>query len=222
MRLLTILTTLSFLFMTACTPALKERNILVIGDSNGANQGWVYQLQELRGGGPLVNTSIGGNTIGFDGMGEMRRNTLENLTSYLRKGYAEMGDIDEILICLGTNDCKAEYANRRTAPAIHLNTLLTRTREFFDERGQDVPRIVLMTPPVAGTDKVLSEEFQGAGACLVSLSADIRAIARREGLCYVDFQDKPGQAILEFSDDGIHFNPEGYKLLAAEVVKACF
>lgn len=222
MRPTAILITLLFLIMTACTPALNQRKILVIGDSNGANQGWVYQLQELRGGGPLVNTSISGNTIGFDGMGEMRRNTLENLTAYLRKGYAEMGDIDEILICLGTNDCKAEYADRRTAPAIHLNTLLTRTRQFFDERGQEVPRIVLMTPPVAGSDKVVNEAFQGVSGCLASLSADIRAIARREGLCYVDFQDNPGPAILKFSDDGIHFSPEGYKLLAAEVVKTCY
>jgi len=61
-----------------------------------------------------------------------------------------MGSIDEILISLGTNDCKAEYAERRSEPSEHLATLLTRTKAFFSERGQDVPRIVLLTPPAAG------------------------------------------------------------------------
>ncbi len=213
---------LSLFFLTTCSPALSKRNILVIGDSNGAGKGWVYQFQELRGGGPLVNTSIGGNTIGFNGMGELRRNTLENLTAYLRKGYAEMGSIDEILISLGTNDCKAEYAERRNEPAEHLATLLTRTKAFFNERGQDVPRIVLITPPAAGGNGAVSDEFQGVKACLKDLSEQIRTIAATEGMCVVDFQQKPGDALLRFSKDGIHFDEQGYKLLAETVIAACY
>jgi lysophospholipase L1-like esterase len=213
-----------FLLMTlfTCTLPLNKHHLLVIGDSNGANKGWVYHLQELRGGGPLVNTSIGGNTFGFDGMGELRRNSLENLTAYLRKGFAEMGQIDEILICLGTNDCKAEYGGRREEVGEHLTTMLTRTTAFFEERGQEVPLIILMTPPAAGQDDKVSEEFQGAAACLQDLSEQIRATAAAEGLCLVDFQAKPGKPLLKYSSDGIHFNAEGYQLLAEAVVRACF
>jgi len=47
MRLLVLL---SLFLLTTCSPALSKRNILVIGDSNGAGKGWVYQFQELRGG----------------------------------------------------------------------------------------------------------------------------------------------------------------------------
>lgn len=219
MRLLVIL---SLFLLTACSPALSKRNILVIGDSNGAGKGWVYQFQELRGGGPLVNTSIGGNTFGFNGMGELRRNTLENLTAYLRKGYAEMGSIDEILISLGTNDCKAEYGDRREEPAEHLATLLTRTKAFFEERGQNVPRIVLITPPAAGDNSAVIDEFQGVRTCLENLSEQIRTIAAAEGMCLVDFQQKPGKALLSFSKDGIHFDEQGYKLLAEAVVGSCY
>jgi lysophospholipase L1-like esterase len=213
-----------FLLLTlfTCSAPLSQRHLLVIGDSNGANKGWVYHLQELRGGGPLVNTSIGGNTIGFDGMGELRRNTLENLTAYLRKGFAEMGQIDEILISLGTNDCKAEYNDRREEVYEHLTTLLTRTKAFFDERGQEVPRIVLITPPAAGSDDVVNDQFQGVAACLQDLSERIRATAAAEGLCLVDFQAKPGADLLKYSSDGIHFNAEGYKLLAEAVLEDCF
>lgn len=219
MRLLVLL---SLFLLTACSPALNKRNILVIGDSNGAGKGWVYQFQELRGGGPLVNTSIGGNTFGFNGMGELRRNTLENLTPYLRKGYAEMGSIDEILISLGTNDCKAQYTDRRSEPAEHLATLLQRTKAFFNERGQNVPRIVLITPPAAGDNAAVSDEFQGVKSCLENLSDQIRAVATAEGLCLVDFQQDPGDQLLTFSSDGIHFNEQGYKLLAEKVVAGCY
>lgn len=219
MRLLVLF---SLFLLTTCSSALSKRNILVIGDSNGAGKGWVYQFQELRGGGPLVNTSIGGNTFGFNGMGTMRLNTLENLTPYLRKGYAEMGSIDEILISLGTNDCKAEYAERRGEPAEHLATMLTRTKAFFSERGQDVPRIVLITPPAAGDNGAVSNEFQGVKTCLKDLSDQIRAVATAEGLCLVDFQQKPGDQVLQYSKDGIHFNEQGYKLLAEAVVARCY
>ncbi len=220
MRLLSLL--LLLFFLTSCSTPLAKKHLLVIGDSNGANQGWVYQLQELRGGGPLVNTSLGGNTIGYDGMGELRRNTLENLTSYLRKGYAEMGQIDEILICLGTNDCKAEYSERRAEAYEHLTTLLTRTRAFFEDRGQEVPRIVLLTPPAAGDNSQVSEEFQGVSACLTDLSERIRAAAAAEGICLVDLQQNPGKKVLQYSKDGIHFNAEGYRLLAKAVVEGCY
>ncbi|MFK8164610.1 MAG: SGNH/GDSL hydrolase family protein [Lewinella sp.] len=215
---------LYFLLLTffTCSAPLNKRHLLVIGDSNGANKGWVYHLQELRGGGPLVNTSIGGNTFGFDGMGELRRNSLENLTAYLRKGYAEMGQIDEILISLGTNDCKAEYSDQREKVYEHLTTMLNRTKAFFAERGQKVPRIILITPPAAGANEVVNDEFQGVSTCLKDLSERIRTAATAEGFCLVDFQKKPGAALLEFSADGIHFNAEGYKLLAESVVESCF
>jgi lysophospholipase L1-like esterase len=215
---------LYFLLLTlfTCSTPISKRHLLVIGDSNGANKGWVYHLQELRGGGPLVNTSIGGNTFGFDGMGQLRRNTLENLTAYLRKGFAEMGQIDEILISLGTNDCKAEYGDRREEVYEHLTTVLTRTKAFFEERGQKVPRIILITPPAAGQNEVVSEEFQGVAECLEGLSARIRATAKSEGLCLVDFQEEPGAELLKYSKDGIHFNAEGYKRLSEAVLEACF
>jgi len=213
--------TLIFLLLT-CSPPLSKRSVLVIGDSLGEGQGWVYHLQELRGGGPLVNTAIGGNTYGFNGMGELRRNSLENLTNYLRKGYAEMGRIDEILIALGTNDCKAEYAERRTETHEHLETMLTRTRAFFEERGQDVPRIVLITPPVAGADAEISDEFQGVAVCTKALAGHLKTVGAREGLCVVDLQQAPGVAVLEHSHDGIHFDATGYSMLAEAILAACY
>lgn len=211
---------LSFLF--SCSAKLNKRSVLVMGDSLGVGQGWVYHLQKMRGDGPLVNTALSGNTFGFNGMGELRRNTLENYTAYLRKGYAEMGEIDDVLISLGTNDCKAEYADRREETYENVASLILRTRAFFEERGQKVPNIVLITPPPAGPDELVHEEFQGAAPCVKALAAQIRAIGKREGLCVVDLHSMPGEVLLEHSKDGIHFDAEGYALMAGAIVEACF
>ncbi|WP_167641615.1 SGNH/GDSL hydrolase family protein [Neolewinella marina] len=211
------------LLLGSCQQPLKKRNVLVIGDSNGAaGRGWVYQFQQQRGGGPLVNTALSGNTIGFTDAGNRERNTLENLTPYLRRGYAEMGGIDEILIGLGTNDCKEQFADEHGQIAANLITLLDRIGTFFADRGQDLPRIVLLTPPPVGEDAVVNASFQGARACTAALSAEVRRIAAERGLCLVDWQARPGDAVLEFSDDGIHFSERGYEMLARQVVRACY
>lgn len=216
----TITLAAALFLLTACSAKLSEKNLLVIGDSNGERQGWVYQLQQIRGGGPLVNTSLSGNTVGFDYEGDRSKNTLENLSTYLRKGYAEMGGIDEILICLGTNDCKARFADKHDEVEENLSTLIERSKAFFTDRGQAVPRFVILTPPAMDDTKI--EEFAGGEECIAALSASIRSYAAAEGICVVDLQDNPGRELLDYSQDGIHFNATGYAAWAEAIVAACY
>ena len=221
--LTTLIAVLLLVSLDGCRTPLSRRNVLVIGDSNGAAaDGWVYQLQQLRSRGPMVNTAISGNTFGFTDNGNRDRNTLENLTSYLRRGYAEMGGIDEIIIGLGTNDCKDKFSDREAEITTNLETLLRRTRQFFDERGQEFPRIVLLTPPPVGTDDKVSEEFQGARECTARLSERLREIATTEGYCLTDWQQRPGDEVLRYSEDGIHFDRTGYEALARQIVRSCY
>ena len=210
------------LVVAGCGVPLSKKNLLVIGDSNGAGKGWVYELQRLRGGGPLVNTSLSGNTVGFNyGGGELRTNTLESLTNYLRKGYAEMGGIDEILIGLGTNDCKVEFADERDRILANLDTLLNRTDRFFEERGQEMPRVVILSPPPLN-DVGVMPLFSGATSCTKEVTEAFRALATKRGHCFVDLQANPGPAVLDYSKDGIHFSQQGYEALAKAVLKACY
>lgn len=211
---------LSLFLLTSCTTGFQKRNILVLGDSNGEREGWVFHLQKIRGGGPLVNTSLSGNTYGFNYDGQRDRNTLENLTTYLRRGYAEMGGIDEVLIALGTNDCKARFRDDHDKIKDHMMTLIDRTRAFFTDRGQDVPRFVLLTPPPMDDGRI--EEFAGGESCIAALSAAIRTYAAEQNICLVDLQQKPGQELLEQSRDGIHFNAAGYQQWAEAIVAECY
>ncbi len=210
------------LLLTTCSLPLNKKRLLVLGDSNGERQGWVYHLQQQRGGGPLVNTSLSGNTVGFDYDGsKLKLSTLENLTGYLRKGYAEMGAIDEVLIALGTNDCKVGFAEEHDRIGANLDTLLDRSTAFFRERGQEVPRFVLLSPPPLDDADVVAQ-FAGATACVRSVTEAYRRIAARRGLCFVDLQADPGPSVLQYSEDGIHFGPAGYEQLAAAVIRQCY
>ncbi|WP_173021533.1 GDSL-type esterase/lipase family protein [Lewinella sp. W8] len=217
-----LLLPLIFLVFTACSARFSKQHLLVIGDSNAVGKGWVDQLQQLRGGGPLVNTALSGNTIGFNYGSEMSMNTLENLTSYLRQGYAEMGQIDEVIIALGTNDCKARFGGQHGNIITNLTTLTKRTRDFFTSRGQEVPRIVLVSPPPMASDEVVIDEFTGGAACVAELTEAVKALATREGYCFVNLLEQPGSTLLSNSEDGIHFSLEGDRLIAQSVIKTCY
>ena len=216
------LTLLLLLALTTCATPLGKRSLLVIGDSNGEREGWAYQFQELRGGGPFVNTSLSGNTLGYDYGSNTSMNTLENLTTYLRRGYAEMGAIDDIIIMLGTNDCKARFRDNRSGPGDHLIELLERTNRFFNERGQPAPRIVVATPPSFGPDDKVPEEFRGGQECISTYSRQVLQIAQERGLCVVNLRESPGDDIQVFSEDGIHFSEPGYVAIARAILDECY
>lgn len=218
-RLLTLLLLVVF---AGCSAPLGKKHLLVIGDSNAVGKGWVDQLQQLRRGGPLVNTAISGNTIGFNYGGEMSKNTLENLTSYLRRGYAEMGQIDGVIVALGTNDCKAQFNGQHGNIITNLTTLTKRTQDFFADRGQELPRIVLVSPPPMAGDEVVIDEFSGGAECVAELTPQIKDLADREGFCFVNLLDRPGASLLANSEDGIHFDLAGDKAIAEAVLRACY
>jgi lysophospholipase L1-like esterase len=218
-RFLTLLVLFS---LTACSTPLRKKHLLVIGDSNAVGKGWVDQMQQLRGGGPLVNTALSGNTIGFNYGSDLSMNALENLTSYLRKGYAEMGKIDEVIIALGTNDCKARFDGQHGNIITNLTTLTKRTRDFFASRGQEIPRIILVSPPPLAGDDAVIEEFKGGAACVAVLTGDVKALAEREGFCFVNLLEQPGPSLLSNSNDGIHFDLAGDKRIAKAVLQACY
>jgi len=220
-RLLRLLPSLLFLGFFACSTAVSKRHFFAIGDSNGARQGWVYHLQEARNGGPLVNTALSGNTIGFNYGGDLSKNTLENLTNYLRKGYAELGKIDDIFISLGTNDCKGEFAEQHDDIAKHLRELVDRTEAFFTERGQKIPRIILITPPPLDGSKS-NENFSAATPCVEAVAGAYRTLATEKGYCLVDLHRTPGIQVLDFSEDGVHFAPEGYAMMAEAILASCY
>jgi lysophospholipase L1-like esterase/dienelactone hydrolase len=191
---------------------IPAKTILAIGDSNGANPGgWVDQIKSLQFNNHFINTSISGNTIGFDNLGQTSKNTLKNISNILKEHDAGKNRIDQLLIMLGTNDCKAEFHKRQREIPENFRRLIEEIKKYYG--GQHAPELVLISPPPYGQDDQLAEKYKGAAERVRKLNAAFTKIAAQEGLKYIDIQTPLWPLFDVLSEDGVHFNQEGYRLI---------
>ncbi len=211
---------LFILFIVSCGPSRMDKslNILVLGDSNGASRrGWVYQLDSLRRGSDnFINYSTGGNTIGFDNLNRETLNTLKNINRYIKNAEDSVRMIDGILICLGTNDCKAVFDSLQSHVPVSLDKLVQAVRNYPYAAG-NMPAIVLITPPPIADDSVLLPKYHGGRARLERLLPAYRIIADKYDCLFVDIFHPLAEDFMLLTEDGIHLNEEG-SLRAAEII----
>lgn len=191
---------------------IPSRTVLILGDSNGANaRGWVYQLQKKRFNQLFYNTSISGNTLGFDNNGQGNKNMLKNIHKHLRNYDPQKNSINQILIMLGTNDCKNEYAERLDEVPLHYRSLLDSIVNYYDQGFQ--PDIVMISPPPYGDDEILEEKYYEASGRIRILNEEFKKVAAAYEVPYMDVQPLLWPLFDDISRDGVHFNEEGYALL---------
>lgn len=198
---------------------VPAETVLVIGDSNGAKKGgWVDQLQVLLFNDTFFNTSISGNTIGFDNSGSESRNSLKNITNHLTRYDPEGNRINKVLIMLGTNDCKNEFDRKlREVPGLY-NQLLDSIKLYYENRS--VPEIVMISPPPYGHDSILQEKYHGGARRVQQLNKDFAKVAAKADVAYIDVQSALWPVYDELTRDGVHFNEQGYKLVAFLIHRA--
>lgn len=219
MKMITLLI-ISLAFI-GCNPPLSKRNLLIIGDDHAAgNAGWVFHFQQLRKSGPYVNTAVIGATTAFPSPSEPTLNTLDQLIPYLRKGFAEMGAIDEVIIQLGTNDCQTQYQSSDVERSVKFRELIDQVQAFFGERGQPEPRIVLISPPLMANE-VANEAFKNANPCLKAIATDLALLAQKRGFCYLDLSTNQ-QLPNYLNEDGVSYQAEGLKLMTTLLKSACY
>lgn len=196
---------------------IPTRKILTIGDSNGAIEGgWVEQLQKIRFSDAIYNTSIAGNTIGFDNLGNKSLNTLRNIDTYLEKGCEQLEGLDAIIIMLGTNDCKAVFSDSTRAAAKNLSTLLKQIKST-DVYSINNPEIIIALPPPIAEDEMLISKYLGARNRMEKLIPRIIRTAEKASCHIVDTHTPLVSDFKEFTSDGIHLNKKGQCLLASEI-----
>jgi lysophospholipase L1-like esterase/pimeloyl-ACP methyl ester carboxylesterase len=196
--------------------ALKHipgQTILAIGDSNGAKRGgWVDQLKELRSQDHIINVSISGNTVGFVNNGNPELNTLDNMNRYLQQSDPDKKALDNIVILLGTNDCKAVFQDRQDEVAQNYRQLLGKIEAFY--QGHEVPQVIMVSPPPYGADDQLAEKYRGAGERVKQLNLAFQELAEQEGHTFVDIHS-PLDAVVEYvSPDGVHLTEDGQVIIA--------
>ncbi|MEZ5044047.1 MAG: GDSL-type esterase/lipase family protein [Saprospiraceae bacterium] len=199
---------------------VRPLKVLALGDSNGAlEEGWVNQLRWLRFKDRFYNTSISGNTIGFDNLDRVALNTLSNLDQYLKAGVESLKGLDKILIMLGTNDCKAVFDDRLEEVPKHLEQLLQNIKAHPLYR-QYQPKIYVVSPPPYAHDDQLIPKYKGGAGDIAWLFPRFKAISEKMDCVFIDVYSILLPEWGQYSADGIHMKPAAQKLVAEKIIAA--
>ncbi|MCF6357744.1 MAG: GDSL-type esterase/lipase family protein [Draconibacterium sp.] len=197
---------------------VPSKSILTIGDSNGAAEnGWANQLKKIRSADLIVNTSVSGNTIGFNNANLPRLNTLTMVDSYIQKGVANAKTIDCVVILLGTNDCKAIFADQLKEVPKNLERLISSIQN--STKFNETLRIIVVSPPPYGPDEILKEKYKGGAKRVSYLTTEFEKVARKTGVEFLDIHTPLKPIFNLLSHDGVHLSEEGQIIIAKLIDK---
>ncbi len=207
------------LFFISLINANAQRTVVAIGDSNGANEyGWVNQLKSIREGDSIFNYSVSGNTIGFDNNGNEKLNALKNVTALLEDAANKSvtGNIDDVVILLGTNDCKKVFTNSSDQVVLNLEKLIQiiRNQKVIINSESE---IYIVSPPPFGEDSILLEKYKQGDQRIRKLLPQFMKVALNYNCHFIDIYHELKPQFYKLSKDGVHLNPEGSMIIAKAV-----
>lgn len=196
-------------------------NVLTIGDSNAhSKSGWVTQLKKMMPESSFVNLSQSGRTIGFDNLNREKLNALKQIDSLMDEAQEKFDGkkVDVIIVCLGTNDTKKEFADRQSEVIPNFDTLLKKIKNHsFCKKSK--PLLIYVTPPPI-REKNIEAKYESGNERLKQLYPALKTTAQKNGFVFVDVF-YPMQGVLDYyANDGIHMVGEGQEIIALQIVEA--
>ncbi len=198
----------------------RPLKVWTIGDSNGAiAHGWTTQLQNMLPNGTLLNNSESGRTIGFDNLGRTSLNALRNIDTYIAQAEAEIGDkpFDFVILCLGTNDTKADFKDRQDEISGNYGQILDKllASKVF-ESGKT--KLILVSPPPMRA-KNMEEKYWGSSERIKDLIPVLKKEAKKRHLTYVNIYKPLEAAFTQYAQDGVHMNATGQLFVAQKILR---
>lgn len=188
--------------------------ILTVGDSNGAKEnGWVNQLKNADFEDFIYNTSISGNTIGFNNLNDERLNTLRNIDRYMDEADKKLHGLDKIVVMLGTNDCKAVFEKRKKEIPDNMATLLKKIKSH-SVYIKYKPKIFVISPPPCGEDHIMKEKYHGSSKRVKWLVPKLERVAELNDCRYIDIYTTLSPQWSSLAKDGIHPEEEGQIMMS--------
>jgi lysophospholipase L1-like esterase len=198
----------------------KHKNILCIGDSNGEiAEGWVNQLRFELPYSTIINKCKSGNTIGFDNHGDTSLNELKTIHTHLKSAVQQINNqqFDYIIISLGTNDAKEQFAKSQKQIVRNLELLIQKIKNS-DWAQVNNAKIIILSPPPIADDKNqpprILEKFKGSRQRLEKLVSKFDAAAKKNNCVFVNSYQQLSDKWAEYSYDGIHYKANGARMAA--------
>ncbi|MDO6437790.1 GDSL-type esterase/lipase family protein [Cyclobacterium sp. 1_MG-2023] len=204
---------------TVALDQIETDKILTIGDSNGAiENGWVNQLSKVKFDDFIYNTSISGNTIGFNNNGQEKLNTLLNVDRYMNEADKTLNGLDKVLIMLGTNDCKAVFEPRKNEVPENMDKLLKQIKSHTVYLKYK-PQIFVISPPPCGEDHMMKEKYHGSSERVKALVPKFKNVAEINDCAYIDIFTTLAPQWASLAKDGIHPEEDGQVLISKIIAK---
>lgn len=195
-----------------------RKNILTLGDSNAAmKEGWAEQLRKMLPNSNIVNISRSGRTIGFNNMKTTATNALANIRLLLDEAKAKAGKnrYDYVVLCLGTNDAKAQYADSLQTVYKNYEALLSQIKKY--KWGYKTPQIICVTPPPL---EEKADKYKGAGRRLEEFVPRFTEIAYKKKARMIDCHTPLRGVHEHYAPDGVHMTEDGQKIIASMIVES--
>jgi len=195
--------------------------VLVIGDSNGSyeHDGWNHYVDTLLGKDTIVyNHSRPGRTIAFPSAKyDAARTCLDTLVRHAEKECP--AGFDRVIIWLGTNDAKTEYADRfdEIAPALYDIVKKLQTRTW---KGGGTPAVTLVSPPPMSPPET-TKNFAGGDDRVKAMLPLFKKIALDRQAQFVDLYTllEGTMDVNGLPDDGIHLTNKAMLIAAQRIVE---
>jgi len=177
---------------------------------------WPTVLEQGLGGkARVIAEGLGGRTTSFDDTAAAAdRNGARILPTLL----ASHAPLDLVVIMLGTNDLKPTINGSALTASYGVRRLLQVVRGYFTEQLQDVPKVLIVSPPhLCPTDnRDLAELFGGAAAIAQSkeLARFYKLRADEQG---ASFFDAASVAVADPAD-GVHLNAANTRAIGEGLV----
>lgn len=197
----------------------EKKSILIIGDSNAASEvGWVVQLEKIDSTLNIINKSHGGNTIGFDNNSDPKKNELKNIDKDISDAIILNSGktFDSILLALGTNDCKAAFADSQSVVPKNFSKLIHKIQNY-DYGTTENPKLVILSPPPIGPDSLLLDKFKGGSQRVRKLIPKFEKIALENSIHFINVHEPLEKVYVNYAKDGVHMNAEGQMFIARKV-----
>lgn len=123
--------------------------------------------------------------------------------------------LDLIVLMLGSNDCKPQFARSALRIALgagHLIDTVQRSADFFGTLWltNAAPRVLLVCPPpFGGLVRAANKHFDGAGERAAGLPAALSQVAAAAGVAFFD----AGTAVQSDGVDGVHLTGNSQRTL---------
>ena len=126
------------------------------------------------------------------------------------------GRIDDIVILLGTNDCKKIFTDSADQVVQNLEKLIQLIKEQKSIIASE-PEFYIVSPPPFGEDSILLEKYKGGDLRVRKLLPQFMTVALNHDCHFIDVYHELKPKFNQLSTDGVHLNPEGSMIIAKAI-----